>query len=52
MVELIGDPCEPSSFVIPPSTKETKSGSLTVSGSTLVYISGSRVWEITGVTEL
>ena len=52
MVELIGDICEPSVLIIPPSTKEIVSGSIAVSGSTLVYLSGSQVWEITGVTLL
>ena len=51
MVELIGDICEPSVLIIPPSTKETVSGSIAVSGSTLVYISGSSVWQV-GLTEL
>ena len=46
MVELIGDKCEPSTFVLPHSTAETVSGSLVVSGSTLVYISGSTVWTV------
>ncbi len=46
MVELIGDICEPSVLIIPPSTNEIVSGSIAVSGSTLVYLSGSEVWTI------
>ena len=49
MTELIGDICEPSVLIVPPSAVETVSGSFMVSGGALSFISGGAVWEVSAI---